>query len=102
MRHSARKPPGTYWSRSRDEPATSHRGAHMNNELSHALWRKASYSGAGDNCVEMAHVRGPAGLPHLEAVGIRDSKSPENGALVLSPAAWARVADEIKTGRHDL
>lgn len=37
-------------------------------DLSHAVWRKASYSGGeGGNCVELAYT-----------AGIRDSKNPAN------------------------
>lgn len=45
-------------------------------------WRKSSYSDAdGDgNCVEVDFRR--------EAVGLRDSKSPEAGALRVTPRAW--------------
>ena len=40
-------------------------------------WRKSSYSGSGDNCVEIGH-----------GVGIRDSKAPATH-IPLSPTAWS-------------
>jgi len=44
-------------------------------------WCKSSYSsGEGANCVEVAEV-GPA-------VGVRDSKDPDGGALVVRSDAW--------------
>jgi hypothetical protein len=48
-----------------------------------AHWRKSSYSdseGKGGDCVEVAH--------HGPAVAVRDSKAPEQGALLLADAAW--------------
>lgn len=42
-----------------------------------AEWRKSSYSGSGENCVEIGH-----------SVGIRDSKAPATH-LPVGPAAWA-------------
>ena len=43
-------------------------------------WRKSSFSGGSNACVEVA--RG------VEAVGVRDSKAPEAGALLIEPLAW--------------
>ncbi|SDI37924.1 protein of unknown function [Actinokineospora alba] len=51
-------------------------------DLDHARWRKSSRS-TGDTeteCVEVAFVPG--------TVGVRDSKKPEAGALVVSERAW--------------
>ena len=45
-------------------------------------WFKSSYSGSGnDTCVEV-RLTG-------DAVGLRDSKQPDGGALWVDPAAWA-------------
>ncbi|WP_158892335.1 DUF397 domain-containing protein [Amycolatopsis anabasis] len=52
-------------------------------DLINVPWRKSTYSGgdgANGDCVEVAFI-GPA-------VAVRDSKSPEAGALVVSAAAW--------------
>jgi hypothetical protein len=43
-------------------------------------WRKSSYSGAGNDCVEVALAA------HKAAV--RDSKNPSGGALRFARAAW--------------
>ena len=43
------------------------------------VWRKASYSGHEDNCVEVA--LGPV-------VGVRDTKARRAGQLTVPAAAW--------------
>jgi len=51
-------------------------------DLTHADWRKSSYSGTnGGNCVEVAR-----NLPGV--VAVRDSKNPGGPALVFTPADW--------------
>jgi hypothetical protein len=54
-------------------------------------WFKSSYSGSsGDNCVEVA----------LDAsVHVRDSQQPEDGQLVLSPAAWSAFVAHASDAR---
>jgi len=65
-------------------------------DLSQARWRKATRSnGANSSCVEIA-----ANLPGVTAV--RDSKSPEVGAHVVDPAAFAAFLADVKAGRLDL
>ena len=49
--------------------------------LRDATWRKSTYSGSGNACVEVAHA--------ATAVGVRDTKNREGGALVVSHQAWA-------------
>jgi uncharacterized protein DUF397 len=52
-------------------------------DLSHADWRKASYSSNnGGACVEVAR-----NLPGI--VAVRDSKNPAGAPLVVSPGQWA-------------
>ncbi|MFD0900912.1 DUF397 domain-containing protein [Actinomadura sediminis] len=52
-------------------------------------WRKSRRSESqGDACVEVA------ALPH--GVGVRDSKRPEGGHLVLGGAAFRALLDEMK------
>jgi hypothetical protein len=72
--------PSTPQTRARD---TAERGA----------WRKSSYSGGGNNCVEVA--TGAA------TVAVRDSKDPDGGQLAFSAEAWTAFVSGIKHGRHD-
>ncbi|GGK81147.1 hypothetical protein Sme01_44350 [Sphaerisporangium melleum] len=58
---------------------------------SHTVWRKSSLSGSNNNCVEMAFL-GTA------VVAVRDSKLPEGGVTLFSPAAWQAFVDGIKQG----
>jgi hypothetical protein len=48
-------------------------------------WRKASYSSEGGNCVELRRA--------ADAVGVRDTKYRQGGALALSPAALDAVLE---------
>ncbi|MEW2357327.1 DUF397 domain-containing protein [Spirillospora sp. NPDC029432] len=60
-----------------------------------AAWRKSSHSGQeGGPCVELADLGG--------SIGVRDSKAPEAGNLVLKPEAMAGLVARIKAGRLDL
>ncbi|HJQ48586.1 MAG TPA: DUF397 domain-containing protein [Amycolatopsis sp.] len=49
-------------------------------ESPRGVWRKSSYSGGGNDCVEVA--------PFARHVGVRDSKNPGAGALRVSPQGW--------------
>ena len=60
-------------------------------DLSTAVWRRSSRSGATSNCVEMA-VAG-------SAVGVRDSKDPDGPVLVLPATAWTHFVTAISSGR---
>ncbi|WP_075899842.1 DUF397 domain-containing protein [Actinomadura sp. CNU-125] len=52
-------------------------------------WRKSSRSDSqGDACVELAALPG--------GVGLRDSKDPDGGRLVLTPAAFRRLIGQCK------
>jgi hypothetical protein len=58
------------------------------------IWRKASRSAAAGDCVEV-------GTHALDgsAQGIRDSKRPHDGHLVVTPAMLGELLDSIKTGK---
>jgi hypothetical protein len=59
-------------------------------DLTHADWRKSSYSGTnGGNCVEVAR-----NLPGV--VAVRDSKNPGGPALVFTPADWEAFTAGLK------
>jgi hypothetical protein len=51
-------------------------------------WRKSSYSGSSNNCVEVT--------PHGTAVAVRDSKDPHSPALTISHGAWDTFTRHIK------
>ncbi|MCP2336444.1 DUF397 domain-containing protein [Actinomadura rupiterrae] len=59
-----------------------------------AAWRKSSYSDAERECVEVARAE--------TAVGLRDSKAPENGHLEFAPAAFGGFLARVKSGDLDL
>lgn len=67
----------------------------MKLDLSKAAWRKSSYSGANNNCVEVA-----GNLPHI--VAVRDSKHPGGPALVITREEWGSFAADVKAGRFNL
>jgi Domain of unknown function (DUF397) len=56
-------------------------------------WRKSSYSGGGNNCVEVA-----AGAA---TVAVRDSKDPEGGELAFDVSAWTAFTTAIKRGGYE-
>jgi Domain of unknown function (DUF397) len=64
-------------------------------DLSTAKWRKSSFSGANNNCVEIAD-----NLPGI--VAIRDSKNPDSPALTVTPAHWAAFTAAVKVGEPGL
>jgi hypothetical protein len=58
--------------------------------LSGAHWRKSSYSGGGNDCVEIAFVDGGA--------AVRDSKDPEGGAFRLPASGWQGLLAAVRAG----
>ncbi|MGW0801572.1 DUF397 domain-containing protein [Nonomuraea sp. NPDC002799] len=64
-------------------------------DLSRAEFHKSSYSGSGNNCVEVAtNVPG--------AVIVRDSKDRGGQVLVFTPEEWKAFARGVKDGEFDL
>ncbi|MGW2313373.1 DUF397 domain-containing protein [Actinomadura luteofluorescens] len=59
------------------------------------IWRKSSFCGSGgtDDCVEVADLGGH--------VGMRDSKAPEAGHLVLTPEAFGQLVNCLKQDDRD-
>jgi len=63
-------------------------------DLSQAVWRKSSHSGANGDCVEVA-----GNLPG--AVAVRDSKDRSGPALAFTPDAWNAFVTGMKDGEFD-
>ncbi|PFG46327.1 uncharacterized protein DUF397 [Amycolatopsis sulphurea] len=62
----------------------------MPDDLSRAQWRKSSFSGGGNDCVEVAFVDGGA--------AVRDSKDPEGGAFRLPASGWRALLAAVRAG----
>lgn len=54
-------------------------------------WRKSSYSGVRENCVEVADLPG--------ATAMRDSKHPDAAHLTFPPAEWAAFLRSVGEAR---
>jgi len=68
--------------------------------LSRAGWRKSSYSGANNGCVEVAvGGRGSDGAgTAARAVAVRDSKDPGGPVLAFAAGTWPAFAERLKAG----
>ncbi|WP_435588968.1 DUF397 domain-containing protein [Micromonospora chalcea] len=60
-------------------------------DLTGAVWRKATRSNNGGECVEVADNLS-------DVVGLRDSKDPEGPALRIAPQAWYSFVAGVKGG----
>ncbi|HUZ56481.1 MAG TPA: DUF397 domain-containing protein [Streptosporangiaceae bacterium] len=86
------------------------------NNLSHAAWRKSTYSGQAGNCVEVAALPGWSISSHSgqngacvevacnlsEVVAVRDSKDREGPVLAFAPDEWRAFTAALKAGEHEL
>lgn len=59
------------------------------NETTPLLFRKSSYSGSGNNCVEVADVPG--------ASAVRDTQNRQAGHLMFDSAEWNALRAVIRT-----
>ncbi len=66
----------------------------MTKDSSPVLWRKSSYSGSGNDCVETA----TAG----RVVLVRDSKDQAGPQLMLTAEQWRSFTAAVKDGALDL
>jgi hypothetical protein len=64
-----------------------------NPHLAAATWRKSSYSGGAQDCVEVA-----SDLPG--AIAVRDSKDRGGPVLMFGSRAWHAFVAELKSGAH--
>jgi Domain of unknown function (DUF397) len=70
----------------------AHKGKCIMSDGKFAGWRKSSYSGDGNSCVEVANGS------TTPLIGVRDSKRNGRGpVLKFSPAAWQAFIGQIKT-----
>jgi hypothetical protein len=63
-------------------------------DLSRAQWRKATYSGSENACVEVATL-GDGGR------AVRDSKDSSGPVLRFTPAEWAAFTAGVRDGEFD-
>ncbi|MDT0547699.1 DUF397 domain-containing protein [Streptomyces lonegramiae] len=59
-------------------------------DVTDACWRKSSYSGGANDCVELAEVG--------YHVAVRDSKNPRQSPLVFTRSEAAALVSALKTG----
>ena len=71
-------------------------------DLTGAGRRKASYPGSdGNSCVEVAVMPGSKeGSDHV--IVVRDSKNPEAGQLIFTPAEWEAFTAGVRDGEFDI
>ncbi|WP_304453379.1 DUF397 domain-containing protein [Nocardiopsis sp. YSL2] len=60
----------------------------------HLTFRTSSYSGRGDNCVEIADLPGGA--------AVRDTKNRETGHLEFRAREWASLLSTLRSRRAGL
>jgi hypothetical protein len=64
-------------------------------DLSHAVWRKSTRSGASNQSVEVA-----VNIPGV--IAVRDSSDPAGPALIFTPAEWEAFVGGARDGEFDL
>ncbi len=84
-------------------------------DLAHVTWRKASYSGSNNQCVEVGVWReasystangtcvevSATGAVGPDVVLVRDSKDRDGGRLAFTAAAWDAFVAGVKRGAFD-
>ncbi|AHH18685.1 hypothetical protein NONO_c39010 [Nocardia nova SH22a] len=66
----------------------------MNPDLTGACWFKSSHSSGGNECVEVAFLKG-------KMIGVRDSKNVNGPTLVFAPHEWDAFTADVAGGRLD-
>jgi hypothetical protein len=68
-------------------------------DLTHAWWRKSSYSGGnGGTCVEVAVLPGSKEGSGGRVIAVRDSKDPDGPALVFTCDEWEAFTVGVNDG----
>jgi hypothetical protein len=57
-------------------------------QASVVAWRKSTYSGSSDNCVEVAALS--------RAIVIRDSKDPDGPRIYVGRSAWTELVRSVR------
>ncbi|ONM49582.1 DUF397 domain-containing protein [Nocardia donostiensis] len=57
---------------------------------SHLPWRKSSYSGNGEGCVDVA--------PTSDAVFVRHTKHHDHGTITFTRAQWSTFLNHVRNG----
>jgi hypothetical protein len=71
-------------------------------DLTSVIWRKSSYSsGNGGTCVEVAVLPGSAEFSD-RVMAMRDSKNPNEPALIFDLDQWRAFTSGIHDGEFDL
>ena len=63
-------------------------------DLTHAVWRKSSRSGSGNECLEVANLTDGGRA-------VRDSKDPAGPTLRFTPAEWTAFTAGVRDGDFD-
>ncbi|MEW1718653.1 DUF397 domain-containing protein [Streptomyces sp. NPDC093109] len=58
-------------------------------EFDGAVWRKSTYSGSNNGCVEHGRLRSGR-------QAVRDTKDRERGAVVFAAASWRTFVDAVR------
>jgi hypothetical protein len=67
-------------------------------DLTHAWWRKSSYSGGnGGTCVEVAVLPGSK-AGSKQVIAVRDSTNPDGPALVFTSDEWKAFTAGVNDG----
>lgn len=61
------------------------------NVVTPVRWITSSFSGGGNNCVEVA-------ILDLERIAVRDSKDPDGPMLILGRSAWCAFVRWVRAG----
>jgi hypothetical protein len=63
------------------------------------VWRKSTYSGSGDQCVEVAMAGNASDIGvQAPSVLVRDSKNPSGPILAVASVQWRAFIGGVKEG----